>query len=412
LKILFISDVYFPRVNGVSTSIETFRHNLRSLGHTVHLIAPDYIELSADETDVLRVPSRSVPFDPEDRLMSYGWVMALHDRLRHEQYDIIHIQTPFVAHYLGTRLARLFGIPCVETYHTFFEEYLYHYIPFIPKKIMRFAAKHFSRHQGNSLNGMVVPSNPMLRILEAYGITSPMEVIPTGIEPASFVLGDRAAFRADHGIPQDRPVLLFVGRVAHEKNIEFLIEVVDRVRKELATVLLVVAGEGPALESLKREVSRLGLNANVMFIGYLDRHKALNNCYRAADVFVFSSRTETQGLVLLEAMAQGVPVVSTAELGTRDVLREGLGVRIAQEDVTDFAAKVSMVLNDPAMREELGEAGRAYAHEWSASKQAQRMLAFYQTVPGSSRQIEDGGARSGVIANRGGTPVELPRPSP
>ena len=145
MKILFISDVYFPRINGVSTSIQTFRHNLRMLGHTVHLIVPDYQTPSADETGILRVPAKSLPFDPEDRLMSYGWVMKNLDRLRGEQYDIIHIQTPFVAHYLGTKLSRLLGIPCVETYHTFFEEYLYHYIPLVPKKLMRLRHWAFPR---------------------------------------------------------------------------------------------------------------------------------------------------------------------------------------------------------------------------------------------------------------------------
>lgn len=380
MKILFISDVYFPRVNGVSTSIETFRHNLASLGHTVHLIAPDYLAPSADETNIMRVPARHLPFDPEDRLMSYKWVMVQLEKLRSEQYDIIHIQTPFVAHYLGTKLSRLLGIPCVETYHTFFEEYLHHYVPLVPKRVMRFVAKRFSRHQGNSLDGMVVPSHPMLHILKRYGITTPTEVIPTGIEPASFVPGDRQAFRENHGIPQDRPVLLFLGRVAHEKNIGFLIKLVERVKNEISDVLLVIAGEGPARESLELEVKKQGLGENVRFIGYLDRHTELNSCYSAADIFVFSSRTETQGLVLLEAMAQGVPVVSTAELGTRDVLREGAGVWIAQEDVADFSGKVVKMLKDAQARKDLGDAGRDYAHEWSAAKQAQRMLSFYRTV--------------------------------
>src|SRR5487761_2337228 len=126
MKILFISDVYFPRINGVSTSIETFRRNLRALGHTVHLIAPDYSAPSPDETDLTRVPSRYLPFDPEDRLMSYGWVMKQLEKLRGEQYDVIHIQTPFV------------------------EEYLYHYVPLVPKGMMKSIAKRFSRHQGNS----------------------------------------------------------------------------------------------------------------------------------------------------------------------------------------------------------------------------------------------------------------------
>jgi len=380
MKILFVSDVYFPRINGVSTSIETYHRNLRLLGHIVHIIAPDYLKPSADETDIMRVPSRSVPFDPEDRLMSFKWVMNHLEKLSSENYDIIHIQTPFVAHYLGVRLSRVLAIPCVETYHTFFEEYLHHYIPFLPKTVTRFVANRFSRHQGNNLDGMVVPSNPMLKVLKSYGITTHTEVIPTGIEPESFVPGDRAAFRAKHGIPQDRPVILFVGRVAHEKNIGFLLKVVDRIRHEIPNILFLIAGEGPASKSLGQEVRDLRINENVAFVGYFDRHKELNSCYRAADVFVFSSRTETQGLVLLEAMAQGVPVVSIAEFGTRDVLREGEGVWIAQEDLTDFSGKVVTMLGDEQARKALGASGREYANEWSSSAQAKRMLSFYNRV--------------------------------
>jgi len=380
MKILFISDVYFPRINGVSTSIETFRKELRALGHTVHLIAPDYMTPSSDETDILRVPSKRVPLDPEDRLMSFKWVMQHLAKFRSEQYDVIHIQTPFVAHYLGTKLSRLLGIPCIETYHTFFEEYLYHYIPLVPKKLMRMVAQRFSRHQGNSLNGMVVPSHPMLSVLKNYGIGTRSEVIPTGIEPESFVLGDRAEFRKNYFIPQDRPVLLFVGRVAHEKNIGFLLQVLGQVRKEIPDILFMIAGEGPARESLMHETSNLGLSENVMFIGYLDRHTELNSCYRSADIFIFSSRTETQGLVLLEAMAQGVPVVSTAELGTRDVLTEGMGVWIAHENLADFSGKVVEMLGNADARKVLGNAGRDYAYSWSASKQAEKMLRFYQTI--------------------------------
>lgn len=380
MKILFISDVYFPRVNGVSTSIETFRRNLHLLGHTVHLIAPEYGTPAADESGIVRVPARRVPFDPEDRFMSYGWVMRQLDSLRGEHYDLIHVQTPFVAHYLGVRLSYLLDIPCIETYHTFFEEYLYHYIPLLPKWVTRSLAKRFSRHQGNSLDGMVIPSRPMQHVLQDYGIETTMEVIATGIEPGSFVPGDRSAFREKFSIPQDRPMLLFVGRVAHEKNIDFLIRVVDQVRRQVEDVLFVIAGEGPARPSLEQEVRKRAMGENVRFIGYLDRHTELNSCYSAADIFIFASRTETQGLVLLEAMAQGVPLVSTAELGTRDVLQDGAGVWIAQEELSDFSNNVLKMLANPQLRTELGAIGCNYAKEWSAVKQAQKMLLFYRTV--------------------------------
>ena len=388
MKILFISDVYFPRINGVSTSIETFRKELHALGHTVHLIAPDYQAPSPDESDILRVPSRRVPLDPEDRFMSFSRVMQHLEKFRSEQYDIIHVQTPFVAHYLGLKLSKLLNIPCIETYHTFFEEYLYHYVPLVPKKLMRMVATRFSRHQGNSLHGMVVPSHPMLNVLKNYGITTHAEVIPTGIEPDSFVPGDREQFRNNYNIPQDRPVLLFVGRVAHEKNIGFLLQVLLQVRKSVADILFVIAGEGPARESLQHEVKQTGLDDNVKFIGYLNRNTELNSCYRSADIFIFSSRTETQGLVLLEAMAQGVPVVSTAELGTRDVLKEGQGVWIAKEELADFSEKIVKMLGDADARKTLSETGRDYAHGWSASKQAERIIVFYQTVLTRAKQLK------------------------
>ena len=380
MKILYLSDVYFPRINGVSTSIETFRHELRELGHTVHLIAPDYPGSSSDESDIMRAPSRQLPLDPEDRLMKFGWVMAHLEKLRGERYDIIHIQTPFVAHYLGVKLSRLLNIPCIETYHTFFEEYLHHYIPFVPRAIMGAVARRFSRHQGNSLDGMVIPSRPMMEVLRKYGVTTHAEIIPTGLEPESFTPGNGDDFRNKYGIALGRPMLLFVGRVAHEKNIGFLLQVVGRVSRDIPEILLLIAGAGPAREGLEHEAGKLGLSDNVMFIGYLDRHTELNSCYRSADIFVFSSRTETQGLVLLEAMAQGVPVVSTAEMGTKDVLREGAGVWIAAEELEDFSGKVIAMMGNADARARLGEAGREYAHGWSAAKQTERMVDFYQSV--------------------------------
>jgi 1,2-diacylglycerol 3-alpha-glucosyltransferase len=380
MKILYVSDVYFPRINGVSTSIDTFRRELRSLGHTVHLIAPDYQAPSDDESDILRVPARHLPMDPEDRLMRHGWAMNHLARLQAEKYDIVHVQTPFVAHYLGLDFARKMNIPCVETYHTFFEEYFYHYIPFLPKSLLKAVARRISRRQGNSLDGMVIPSRPMLEVLLHYGVHTRAEVIPTGLQPSSFVPGDGAGFRKRYGIAADRPVMLFVGRVAFEKNIGFLLQVVEQVSRTVPDVLFLIAGEGPAREPLEKQAFQLGLAAHVKFIGYLDRHTELNDCYRAGDVFVFSSRTETQGLVLLEAMAQAVPIVSTAEMGTRDVLVEGCGVRIADEELQDFSAKVVRLLQDRQERSRLGHLGREYASLWSSTSMAERMLAFYQEV--------------------------------
>lgn len=380
MNILFLSDVYFPRINGVSTSIHTLRQQLAAQGHHVHLLAPDYYSPSEDESWITRVPSHYLMFDPEDRLMRYGKALAMSADLRHEDYDILHVHTPFAAHYLGLRLSRRLGIPCVETYHTFFEDYMHHYLPILPKPLLRMLARRLSRSQCNAMDAVIAPSQPMLDALRSYGVKSHAEVIPTGLQEHSFVPGDGPGFRRRYGIAPDRPVMLFVGRVAHEKNIGFLLRMALQVKHSRPDILLVLAGEGPALEQLRKEAQALGLQDNTLFLGYLDRKTELNDCYRMADVFVFSSLTETQGLVLLEAMAQGVPVVAVAEMGTKSILFEGKGALIAPQDEKGFAERVLGLLANPEHGRALGEKAHGYALHWSASYMAERMMKFYRQV--------------------------------
>jgi glycosyltransferase involved in cell wall biosynthesis len=380
MRVLMISDVYFPRVNGVSTSIQTFRRELAVLGHETELVAPCYPQSYEDEPGIHRVPARRVPLDPEDRMMQPGALRALGARLASRPFDVVHVQTPFVAHYRGLELARRLGVPCVETYHTFFEEYLFHYVPFLPKAWMRAAARRFSRAQGNGVDALVVPSTAMRDVLVGYGVTTPMHVIPTGIPLADFRGGDGKAFRARLGVSAGTFLMLFVGRVAYEKNIDFLMRALARVVCEVPEAAFVIAGEGPAESHLRRLAGELGLEARVHFVGYLDRKGALLDCYAAADAFVFASRTETQGLVLLEAMAVGVPVISTAVMGTRDVVGPARGAVVPRDDEADFARAIVEVARSPELRARLSDEARAYVRGWHADALARRMAELYRQV--------------------------------
>ncbi len=387
MNVLMISDVYFPRVNGVSTSIQTFRSELADLGHEVDLIAPAYPAQYAEDSHTLRVASRFVPLDPEDRMMKPREVRALLPRLREKRYDLVHIQTPFVAHYLGIEIADALGLPRVETYHTFFEEYLFHYVPVVPKSVLRALSRRFSRKQCNRMNALIVPSSAMRDKLAEYGVQAPMHVIPTGIPMAEFSAGDGDAFRIRHGIEKSRPMLLFVGRVAFEKNIDFLLRALELALADVPDLLLTIAGEGPALASLKTLVAKRNLKDHVLFVGYLDRRTALPDCYRAADAFVFASRTETQGLVLLEAMALGVPVISTAVMGTRDIVGSKRGALVPEDNEADFARNIAKLVKDPALRAHLGAEGRTYAAEWNAAALAGRLANAYREVIGTNGRV-------------------------
>lgn len=385
MNILMISDVYFPRINGVSTSIATFRGSLATLGHASMLIAPDYAAPADDDAGIVRVPSRYLFLDPEDRILKARDILSQESRLRNLRFDLLHIQTPFIAHHVGVKLARRLGIPAVETYHTYFEEYLYHYIPFLPKSLVKSMARSLTRRQCNHADAVIVPSCAMHEVLQGYGVRAPVSVIPTGIDPGDLPAGSRERFCSTHGIDPSRPLLVHIGRVAHEKNIAFLLDVLNEVRRVIPEVLLIIAGEGPALLSLRRKALELGLERNVRFLGYLRRGHALSDCYCAGDAFIFASATETQGLVLLEAMTLGIPVVSTAVMGTRDILAAGKGALVAGETVPGFADKIIRLLGDPQLRERLGKDAKQHAAVWSAEIMARRLVEFYRQVIASCR---------------------------
>lgn len=398
MRALFISDVYFPRVNGVSTSIRTFRADLGNCGVETHLVAPSYsTEPAEQDWNVVRVPSAGVPRDPEDRRMRWADLTRALEVFKRDRIDLVHIHTPFIAHYAGTRLARAAGVPCIATYHTFFEEYLHHYVPVMPRRLGRTLARAFTRSQCRDVQALVAPSEPMRDALLQYGVETPIHVVPTGLPADRFRQGDGLRFRKLAGLQAERPLLIYVGRVAHEKNIGFLVRTFDEVCKRMPSAMLVIAGEGPAQSALRAQVQELKLQDDVKFVGYLDRDSSLLDCYAAADVFVFASRTETQGLVLLEAMAQGSPLVSLAELGAKSILTPGCGALIVRENVDEFASAVIRVLSDSHLKRSLSSEARAHAQKWSSLSMAKQLAELYSAVVESFRR--DGrGAKSEIAS--------------
>lgn len=388
-RVLLVSDVYFPRVNGVSTSIHAFRADLEREGIETTLVAPAYAGAPPDEAPrTLRIASGAVPGDPEDRRMRWRDLRRALEALEPGSFDLVHVHTPFLAHYAGVREARRRRVPVIATCHTFFEEYLHHYVPALPRPLGRVLARAFTRSQCGDVDALIAPSEPMQTTLRAYGVVrTPIHVLPTGLPADRFRGGNGPRFRTRHGLALDAPLALYVGRVAHEKNIEFLLRMFARVRAALPRAVLLMAGEGPARARLEALAHQLGLAQAVRFAGHLERGTELLDCYAAGDVFVFASRTETQGLVLLEALAQGTPVVSTAALGTRSVLRDGCGAVVVEEQPEDFSAAVLRVLRDAGLRASLAAQARPYAATWSSAAMAQRLASLYRELLGAHARV-------------------------
>lgn len=394
VHILMLSDVYFPRINGVSTSLASFRAQLRQLGHRVTLVAPAYPNRGAhpgpapEDPDLIRIPSRYLPVDPEDRILKPRLIRRFLREAGIERADLIHIHTPFVAHYAGLNLARRWQVPVVETYHTFFEEYLHHYLRWLPATWLRAFARRISRSQCNAVDRVIAPSTALRRALLGYGIETPIVHLPTGIDVEAWSGGDGHLFRAERDIDHTREMLVHVSRIAFEKNIGFLLEMLEHLRKRRPDILLLIAGEGPARDTLQRQAEQMGLEHNIHWCGYLDRGTSLVDCYRAGHAFVFASATETQGLVLLEAMASGLPVISTARLGTLDILTEASGAEVAPEDPAAFAERVARVLDDPDHQRAMRAAHTEWAREWGERRMAEQLLAVYQDLVGPAGSFD------------------------
>ncbi|MGH8173001.1 MAG: glycosyltransferase [Rhodanobacteraceae bacterium] len=381
MNILMLSDVYFPRVNGVSTSMQTFCRELVRMGHAVTIVAPDYGALDQDsEFEMTRLPSRVIFFDPEDRLIKRSAMRAVVETLAKRTWDVIHIHTPFRAHAIGVELARLTGRPTVESYHTYFEQYAANYLPWLPTAALRFGVRHFSRRLCAGVDHLIVPSEEMAAVLRGYGVATASTVVPTGIRLEEFASGDRAGFRRAHGIGANQPFVLTVSRLAIEKNIDFLLHVARALVQDFPDLVFVIAGEGPDGDRLRTVARAMDLEAHVRFLGNLDRRTTLLDCYGAADVFLFASRTETQGLVLIEAMAMGAPIVSTAIMGTATVLRNARSALVSAEDVPAFSARVAELLRSPEMRQRLSAAGPVDAEQWSAATLMKRVVDLYSSL--------------------------------
>lgn len=382
MNVLMITDVAVPRVNGVSTAIATYIDRLDSHGIRVKLIAPRYGN-EPEGAGVTRLKGWKVPFDPEDRLVPLSKMRAA-AIVAAQDADLVHIHTPFSAHFAGQAAARHFDIPVIATYHTLFEEYLQHYARFLPAGAVRALARSISRIQCNALTATVVPSTAMAERLRHYRVTTPMHVLPTGVPRERFASSDRAAsrarFRARHAIREDVPVALFVGRVAHEKNIGFLIDALVHAHGSEPALTLLIAGEGPAAAGLREMAQRSGHGDRIRFLGYLDRAAELPDCYAAADFFVFSSRTETQGLVLIEAMASGLPVVALAEMGTRDLLESRRGAIVPPDDPAAFGGAMGHLATNHSLRQRLGLEARSLSSEWSDATLTAKLAALYRNL--------------------------------
>lgn len=385
MKIAFVSDCYWPRVNGVTVSIQTFRDQLERLGHDTLVLAPSYPGAPVDplKPKVRRFPSMSALISKEDRLALPGAFRSLARALDDFNPDLVHFNTEFALFQAGKRWCASRGRPVFVTCHTNWEFYIKHYAPWLPTMFARGLARFYMQRAYRSSDYILIPSPQMGQLLASYSISGPFHVLPTGIDPALFspkperVAAFRSRLLADAPHLAGKKLLLFVGRIGDEKNLSFLPPVLARVRSSRPDAALVLIGDGPYRHKILAEATAGGWADSVHAPGYMDRAD-LGAAYAAADVFVFPSKTETQGLTTIEAMMCGTPVVAIGAMGTLDVMQGDNGGFMVPDDHERFAQAVLRLLDDPALHAAKSAEARAWASRFSVQATTDSLLGHYR----------------------------------
>ncbi len=373
MNIVILTESYFPVINGVSASTRILASGLRERGHSVTVIAPANAGASEEE-GILRSPS--VAFGPCSRypLPAFWGRGFLRDAISRLKPQVLHAQIPFLYGMAARSLAARLGLPLVAAAHTLYPEYV-HYIPLLPRRPGALAARKYMASFYNSCAAVATPSEMMRRELEGYGVTARTEVIPTGIE----LPGETRDMRPSLGIAADAQVLVYMSRVAREKNLDMLLDAFALISPRFPRAVLLVVGGGPYLEHLRARAENMGLGRRTIFTGMVDKSRVYDYL-SCGDIFVFPSVTETQGLAVCEAQAAGLPVAAVRAGGVPEFLEEGGTALLAENDSNDFARITAALLEDPEARRRMSQRGRSLSAGFSTEAMIDRYEEFYSSV--------------------------------
>ncbi len=377
MNIGIFTDSFRPYTSGVVRSIELFSREFRDRSHNVYIFGPDYPLLQPPkEEGVFRFASVPAPTMPEFSL-SIPISVHLSPTIKKIGLDIIHVQSPFLLGRLGARAARRHRLPLVFTFHTLYDQYV-HYFP-IAQKATRQIVQNYGRDFCNRCNAVVAPSQLVTNYLQHIGVRTPVRTIPTGIELSEFKNLDSGWLQKNHGVSPDEKVLLFVGRLGKEKNVTFLIKAFISVLNAHPSTRLVLVGKGPQESYLRRQCEQHGISDRVIFTGVLPRDKIVH-CYASSDLFVFPSVTETQGLVIGEAKATGLPVVAIRAFGPAEMVVNEEDGLLTDPSLPDFTSAILRLLEDQELYRSMSVKAKENVSLISSGNCADKMLELYREL--------------------------------
>ncbi len=395
MRIAIFTNNYLPNPYGVAGSVESFRREFERLGHEVYIFAPRWKGYEDSNPRVFRYPSVETNVKIKFPL-AIPYSFEILKLLKNLKLDVIHSQHPNLLGSAARRWAKKKNIPLVFTWHTLYDQYA-HFVPFVPKKVAAWLAIRNARNYANRCDAVVVPTPSVAKIIKGWGVTNEsITAVPTGVEEAEFAHADGKSIREKYGIADDEILLFVMTRFTAEKNMEFLFDCALEILSGNERVKFMANGEGYLEKKLRAKVAEKGLEKKVIFVGNVGSNLK-KDYYAAGDIFIYTSKSETQGMVLTEAMYSGLPIVAVRATGVCDIVEDGPLRRsfseasrtgfLVSEDKKEFSEAVQKLIDDEDLRKKFGEEAKRVAREkYTSSVCAKKMLEVYEKLTSNVRR--------------------------
>jgi glycosyltransferase involved in cell wall biosynthesis len=389
MRIGMMADMYKPHISGVTNYIELNKRAYESAGHQVYVFTFGDEDFQDDEQHIIRSPSLPLGYRYGEKDFKVGLRYSKEAQRLLQTMDIVHTHHPFISGTLALRYARPRRIPVVFTNHTRIDIYMQVYVPQLPGSVGRAFLETYLPNFCRSCDLVISPSKSLEVFLRQVKVGSPIEIIPNGIDLSPFRESSTGVSREDFGFREDDILLLYVGRISGEKNLNFLIRSFHGISQAFENVRLMVVGDGPDLEDLQSRVREMGIGPLVHFTGLVP-YKETPAYFRLADIFVTSSISEVHPLSVIEAMASGLPVVGVGEGGVGDTVEDGATGFLAPNEIAAYTSKLVRLIVEKDLRLSMSAEAMKSSEKYNIQKTSELVFSHYLKLLASSRDHRRG----------------------
>lgn len=379
MKVGMFVNYYTPSKGGMETSVINLCKGLNQAGHETFVFAPEYPNYADKEKNIFRYKSVRFNYGGYFYVMPIPFLSSgIEQTVASLNLDIIHSHQPYSLGDEALKFSRKFNIPLVFTHHIKYEDY-FHYIPIIPKSISQKYIRKITTNYSNKCDVVIAPSTAIKKLLIDHQVKSPISIIPSGIDIDNFTkdAGQREKIREKYQIKNGDVTLITACRLTEEKNVKFLVESFNKIKKSCPNAKFIIVGDGAVKKDLEKMVKDFRIEGDVIFTGLVNKEEIIS-LYQASDVFVFASLTETQGLVAVEAMAAGNPVVAIKASGIEDMVQSRENGILTGNSIDEFTGAVTKVINNKELRERLSSQARVSSGKFTIEIWTEKIVKLYQ----------------------------------